>query len=93
MSYSYLAKVTYENDPSGLWEVLAGKPDGGADQPVDGKAIGASDFGPTDDIASVTDGVNRPPFPLGEDDRVYLIDSEKLRVYHIKDSMNFHRNT
>lgn len=91
MSYNYLAKVAYENDPSGVWEILAGQPDSGADTPVDGKAIGGADFGDTDDIASVVDNVNRPPFPLEEDDRVYLIDSEKLRVYHIKDSMNFHR--
>lgn len=93
MSYSYLARVAYENDPAGAWEVLAGNPNTGADTPVDGKAIGTSDFGDTDDISSVVDGINRPAFPLGEDDRVYLIDSNKLRVYHIKDSMKIHRDT
>lgn len=91
MSQNFLAKVSYEDDPEGVWEVVAGFQDGGQDEVVDGKAIGTADFGNVHDIASVVDEVNRPAFPLGEEDRVYLIDSEKLRVYHIKDSMNFHR--
>lgn len=87
MANFYLSHLVYTaNNPTPeRWEVLASDPDN-SDSKLDGLDV-AAEFEEIRDIAAVVDGVVRDVFSSREDDRVYLLDTGTIRVYHRKNSM------
>jgi len=88
--YSYIEKITIGDTatPTVTSTHLAGKLTGADLFQVDGDAIDEAEFVHILDIASVVDGFSRHAFSSDEENRIYILDQSKLRVYHVRKSMN-----
>lgn len=90
--YSYIEKITVSDTatPTITFTHLAGQLTGSDLYQIDGDAIDEAEFVHVFDIAAVVDGSARQPFSTDETNRIYILDQQKLRVYHMHKSMTLY---